>query len=406
MTRAADADAVAGTPPLALLVLIYAAFISIGLPDGVFGVAWPPMRVDFAAALESAGWKTVVMTSASALSGFASGWVLGRMHTGRVVALSCLLTALALLGFGFAPAFGWVLLLSVPLGLGAGAVDAGLNHFVARHYSARHMNWLHGCWGIGATVGPIVMGAALAGGAGWQGGYRTIALVQLALAVLLLSTLPMWTRAPGHVPDTPSDGAEGSPNAGSRSALAPPVWAPWLAASLYLVYATIEVGTGLWAASILVDGRGMAPADAGLWVAGFFGSIMAGRFAVGLVALRLGNRVLVRAGIVTALVGAALFALPGLADLAARAGLVLLGLGCAPIYPSLMHEATRRFDADTARRVIGRQVAFAYVGCALGPAALGLLGAWLGLWAIMPAVCLSLLLLLWMTMRLDRVTGA
>ncbi len=173
---------------------------------------------------------------------------------------------------------------------------------------------------------------------------------------------------------------------------------------MYLVYATIEVGTGLWAASILVDGRGMAPADAGLWVAGFFGSIMAGRFAVGLVAVRWGNRALVRAGIGTALVGAALFAMPGLDDLAARTGLVLLGLGCAPIYPSLMHEATRRFDADTARRVIGRQVAFAYVGCALGPAALGLLGAWLGLWAIMPAVCLALLVLLWMTARLDQVT--
>jgi fucose permease len=186
--------------------------------------------------------------------------------------------------------------------------------------------------------------------------------------------------------------------------MSPPAWAPWLAASLYLVYATIEVGTGLWAASILVDGRGMAPAEAGVWVAGFFGAIMAGRFAIGLVAVRLGNRALVRAGILTALVGAALVAVRGVPNGVALLGLVLLGLGCAPIYPSLMHEATRRFDADTARRVIGRQVAFAYVGCALGPAALGLLGSYLGLWAIMPAVCLALLGLLWMTSRLDRVT--
>lgn len=394
-----SALAAAGGPRLALLALVYAAFISLGLPDGVFGVAWPPMRADFAAPLPAAGWVTVIMTSASAASGFASGWVLSRLGTGRVVAISCVSTALALLGFGFAPALGWILLLTVPLGLGAGAVDAGLNHFVARHYSARHMNWLHGCWGIGATVGPMLMGAALAGGAGWQGGYRVIALVQLVLAVVLVATVPMWARVPEQAPEDP---ASGDPQATPRRT--PPAWAPWLAASLYLVYATVEVGTGLWAASILVDGRGMAPADAGVWVAGFFGAIMAGRFAIGVVAVRVGNRALVRAGILTALCGAALFALRGMPELVALAGLVLLGLGCAPIYPSLMHEATRRFDADTARRVIGRQVAFAYVGCALGPAALGLLGGQLGLWAVMPAVCLALLALLWMTARLDRVT--
>ncbi|MEO8546505.1 MAG: MFS transporter, partial [Burkholderiaceae bacterium] len=167
---------------------------------------------------------------------------------------------------------------------------------------------------------------------------------------------------------------------------------------------TIELGTGLWAASILVEGRGAQPAQAGLWVAGFFGAIMVGRFAIGLVANRLGNRLLVRAGIGIAFVGAVLFAMPFVPDLFNLAGLVLLGLGCAPIYPSLMHEATKRFDAATARTVIGRQVAFAYLGCALGPAALGLLGAHLGLWSVMPMICLALLLLGWMNWRLDRVS--
>jgi fucose permease len=394
------AGAAAGDPRrLALLALVYAAFISMGLPDGVLGVAWPPMREHFGAELASAGWISLVMTGASAVSGFASGWLLTRLGTGRVVAFSCVLTALALCGFGFAPSLGAIVLLTVPLGLGAGAVDAGLNHFVARHYSARHMNWLHGCWGIGATIGPMVMGAALAGGASWQGGHRVIALVQLALAVLLVSSLSMWRREPAATSDTHAQ----APGRIGRTGTSPS-WAPWLAASLYLVYTTVEVGTGLWAASILVDGRGMAPADAGIRVAGFFGAIMAGRFAIGLVAVRLGNRVLVRYGILTALVGAGLFALRGMPELVALAGLVLLGLGCAPIYPSLMHEATRRVDAGTARRVIGRQVAFAYLGSALGPAALGLLGGWLGLWTIMPAVCLALLALLWMTAWLDRVT--
>lgn len=383
-----------------LLGLIYLAFISLGLPDSVLGVAWPSMRGDLGQSLEAAGLLTMVLTACSAISGFASGFVLARLGTGKVVAISGVLTGLALLGFALAPAFHWILWLVVPLGLGAGAVDAGLNHFVARHYSARHMNWLHGCWGIGATIGPVVMGAALASRFGWQAGYAVIALLQLLLAALFVRHLRLW----GKEPERPAAATEPPGSGAAAARTPPPAWASWLAPALYLVYTTIEVGTGLWAASILVEGRGTEPARAGLWVAGFFGAIMVGRFAIGLVANRLGNRLLVRTGIGLAILGAVLFALPFLPDLFNLAGLVLLGLGCAPIYPALMHEATKRFDAATARTVIGRQVAFAYIGCALGPAALGLLGAHLGLWAVMPAICLALLLLAWMNWRLDRVT--
>jgi len=384
-----------------LLGLIYLAFVSLGLPDSVLGVAWPGMRVDLGQSLEAAGLLTMILTSCSAVSGFASGFVLARLGTGKVVAISGFLTGLALLGFALAPTFGWIMLLIVPLGLGAGAVDAGLNHFVARHYSARHMNWLHGCWGIGATIGPVVMGTALASRFGWHGGYAVIALVQLALAMLFVRHLQLWTSEPLAPPAASAAASAGEGPAGRAP---PPSWARWLAPAMYFVYTTIELGTGLWAASILVEGRGTEPARAGLWVAGFFGAIMVGRFAIGLVANRLGNRLLVRAGIWLAICGALLFAMPFLPDLFNLAGLVLMGLGCAPIYPSLMHEATKRFDAATARTVIGRQVAFAYLGCALGPAALGLLGAHLGLWAVMPAICLALLLLAWMNHRLDRVS--
>ncbi len=340
----------------------------------------------------------LILTLCSAVSGFASGYVLRRLGTGRVVSISGWMTGLALLGFSLAPSFGWILWLTIPLGLGAGAVDAGLNHFVARHYDARHMNWLHGCWGIGATVGPFVMGAALLGDAGWRGGYQTIALMQMALALVFVLSLRLWQREPVRSATSGHD-AVGS----ARKSDIPP-WAPWLAAMLYFVYTAIELGTGLWAASILVDGRGMEPAAAGFRVSCFFGSIMLGRFAIGLVAARVGNRALVRHGITLAAVGAVLFSLPWFPKVLSLPALILLGLGCAPIYPSLMHEATRRFDADLARRVIGRQVAFAYLGCAIGPAALGLLGAWWGLWAIMPAIALALLLLLFMVRRLDRVT--
>ena len=382
-----------------LLGLIYLAFISLGLPDSVLGVAWPSMRGDLGQTLEVAGLLTMLLTACSAISGFASGFVLARLGTGKVVAISGFLTGLAMLGFALAPSFDWILWLIVPLGLGAGAVDAGLNHFVARHYSARHMNWLHGFWGIGATICPIVMGTALASRFGWQAGYAAIAVLQLVLAALFVRYLRLWAMEPEQAV------APERPVAGTAAGRAPsPACAAWLAPAIYLVYTTVELGTGLWAASILVDGRGVEPARAGLWVAGFFGAIMVGRFAVGLVANRLGNRLLVRVGIGTAILGAMGFALPFLPELFNLAGLVLLGLGCAPIYPALMHEATKRFDAATARTVIGRQVAFAYIGCSLGPAALGLLGAHLGLWAVMPAICLALLLLGSMTWRLDQVT--
>ena len=382
---------------VALLAVIYIAFISLGLPDSVLGVAWPSMRATLGQPLQAAGLITLVVTTCSASSSLASGAVLKRCSIGPVVMLSGFLTGLGLLGFALAPSFVWIMLLAVPLGLGAGSVDAGLNHFVAEHYSSRHMNWLHGCWGIGATLGPFIMGSALAGADGWQAGYRTIGLIQLVLALLFLFSLRLWSREHAVPPKV----ANVAPRSTGKS---PPVWAPWLAPALYLVYATIEVGTGLWTASILVDHRHMAGLTAGFWVSSFFGAIMVGRFTVGLVAERWGNRNLVRAGLVIAVVGAALFSVGGLPDMVSLAGLVLLGLGCAPVYPSLMHETTRRFDADTARKVVGRQVGFAYMGGAVGPALLGMLGAYWGLGAIMPVVLAALVLLLLLCWALDRVT--
>ena len=382
-----------------LLGVIYFAFISLGLPDSVLGVAWPSMRVSLGQSLEAAGLITLVLTVCSAFSSFVSGAVIKRMGTGPLVMASGALTGLALIGFSVTPSFAVLLLLAVPLGLGAGSVDAALNHFVAAHYSSRHMNWLHGCWGVGATLGPIIMGAALAGTSsalGWAGGFRHIALIQLALALLFLLTLPLWSR------ERSAPAEEHHHESFVRKPLHP--MAPTLAASLYLAYAAVEVSTGLWAASILVEGRGLTSGTAGLWVSCFFGSIMAGRFATGLIAERVGNRRLVRYALMVAAAGAALFSMDGLPPMASLAGLIVLGVGCAPIYPSLMHETARRFDAETARKVIGRQVGFAYVGGALMPASMGLLAAALGLGAIMPAVLLAVITLLVLSEVLNTIT--
>ena len=382
-----------------LLATVYLAFISLGLPDSVLGVAWPGMRASLGQDLASAGLITLVLTVGSALSSFVGGRVLARWGTGPVVTVSGLLTGLALLGFALSPSFALLLLLAVPLGLGAGAVDARLNQFVAAHYSARHMNWLHGCWGVGATLGPLIMASALTSATGWRQGYLWIGGVQLGLVLLFLLVLPLWQRHQAQA--QAAESAAVSPTTPKGPA---PTLALWLAPALYLAYAAVEISIGLWAGSLLVDGRGLDAKTAALWVSCFFGAIMLGRFATGLLTLRLGNRQLVRLGIAVASVGAALFASNALPAPLSLAGLVLLGLGCAPIYPCLMHETARRFEPVTAAKVISRQVGFAYVGAAIVPAALGYLATAAGLGAIMPAVLAALLLLLLMSEVLNRIT--
>jgi fucose permease len=383
---------------LILLGIVYVSFISLGLPDGILGVAWPAIRADMGQPLAAVGIITITITVCAAVSSFLAGAIVKRVGTGVVVATSCLMTALALVGFSYAPSFVWLVLLGIPLGLGAGAVDASLNHFVAAHYSSRHMNWLHGFWGVGATTGPLIMGWALASPSGWTVGARTIGFMQLALAALLWLTLSLWSRE--HAKPPADDAAHAQT----------PVFKPlrpialWLAPATFLFYVAAEMGTGLWAASILVTDRGLTPTQAGVWVSVYFGSITAGRFGVGLIANRLGNRRLVRLGIGLATLGAAVFAAHGLLGSASLAGLVLMGLGCAPVFPSLMHETARRFPDDLARTVIGRQMMFSYAGGSVIPAAFGLLATWVGLSAVMPMVVLLLLTLLALTLWLDRLT--
>jgi fucose permease len=383
---------------LLLLGIIYVSFISLGLPDGVMGVAWPAVRVDMGQPLAAVGVFTLVGTVCAAVSSYFAGAIVKRVGTGAVVAASCLMTALALVGYGYAPSFAWLVALSIPMGIGAGAVDTSLNHFVASHYSSRHMNWLHGFWGVGATLGPLIMSWAVANPAGWTLGTRTIGLMQLALAVALFLTLALWAR------EKATDTADA--NAESAATLFKPLnpQTLWLAPTCFLLYVSAEMGTGLWAASILATDRGMPLAQAGVWVSVYFGAITVGRFAVGLVANWLGNRKLVQLGICVAALGAALFAAHGWVGDASLAGLVLMGLGCAPIFPSLMHETARRFPEDVARKVISRQMIFAYIGIAVIPAAFGVLATWAGLAVIMPVVVALLLAMLVVTTWLDRLT--
>lgn len=382
---------------LVLLIVIYLAFVSLGLPDGVLGLAWPGMRASLGQPLESLGLVTFVLAGCSAASGFMSGRVLLRFGTGPVTFVSALMTGLSLLGLSQVPNFPLMVALAFPLGLGAGSVDAGLNHFVADHYSSKHMNWLHACWGIGATLGPLIMGSILAAGGGWSQGYLSIALCQLALASILLASLGLWKGQGPAQHDPEKVVAGGRPNT--------PRWAPILAAFLFALYVAMEMGTGMWTASILIESRHFEPGLAGLAITLFYGAIMGGRVLIGFVSERLGNRLLIRLGLAVALLGVVLLLLPGL-PAQALAGLLLLGLGCAPIYPSLMHETPRRFDPLTTSKVIGWQVAAANIGGAIIPAGFGLLAARFGLEAVFPTIAGFIVLLLVLSVRLDQVTSA
>ncbi len=392
-----------------LLGIIYVSFISIGLPDAVMGTAWPAVRQTFGQPLEALSGIVIAFTVCGALSGFFGGPVIKKLGSGLVTAISCLLTGLALMGFAVVPSFVWLVVLAVPMGLGCGAVDSALNNFVAQHYSARHMNWLHGFWGVGVTVGPLVLGAAMASPAGWQRGALTLGLMQLALAVVLGLTLHLWKQAPNASVHPDADSAHANnphannPHANNAPARATSTLAVWLAPLTFFLYVAAEGSVGIWLASILVGSRQFTPAQAGLWMSVYFGAIMTGRFAVGLVAHHWGNRALVRAGIVVSTLAALLFALNGPTWLSLLA-VVLMGLGFAPIYPSLMHETARRFAPDTARLVIGRQAGSAYAGAAVLPPLLGLFAAWAGLAVMMPAIAFMLLVLLAFTEWLDRLT--
>ena len=350
-----------------LLPIIYLGFISLGLPDGTLGVSWPPLHTELDIPIGFAGTILLIATLLSGTAAFSSSRLITRFGTGPIVLVSCVLTGSALMLVSHAQNLYWLLVAAIPLGVGAGAVDAGLNGYVARHYSGRHMNWLHACWGIGATSGPLIMAAALSSGGGWRAGYFAIASAQLSLAVLFLLTLRLWNNVPERPTDTGTElHFDQLPKAGANSP------AGWLSAGIFLIYVAIEMTIGLWATSILVVARGVPQESAAICAAAYYASITFGRIGIGFVVDRVGNRRAVRIGITLAIIGASLFAFANSTPTAALA-LVMLGLGLAPIYPCLMHEVPRRFTPDAVQIVIGRQSGAAAFGGATLPA----MGGWI-----------------------------
>lgn len=352
-----------------LLPIIYAAFISLGLPDALLGSAWPGMHTQFQVPVSYAGLVSMIISVGTIISSLFSDRLTRTLGTGRVTALSVALTAAALFGFSAAPSF-WVLcILALPYGLGAGAIDAALNNYVALHYKSSHMSWLHCFWGVGATLGPYIMGLCLTGGLGWNSGYRTIALIQMALTVILVLSLPLWEKKKGE-----AGGQEEQRSLRIRELVCLPGAKAVLLA--FFCYCALEQTAGLWAASYMVMGRGIPQQTAAKWASLFYLGITLGRFLGGFLAMKLGDKDMVRLGQGLAVLGVLLLFLP-MGETVLCLGLLTIGLGCAPIYPSLLHETPVNFGPGLSQSIMGMQMACAYMGNTLIPPMFGLIAQYI-----------------------------
>ena len=348
-----------------LLAVIYAAFISLGLPDSLLGAAWPSMYPGFGVPVSYSGIIFCIISAGTVVSSLCSDRLTRRLGAGWVTAISVGMTALALFGFSVSGAFWMLCLWAVPYGLGAGSVDAALNNFVALHFSSRHMSWLHCMWGVGASVGPYIMGAALTGGSGWPMGYRIISLIQIVLTAVILLSLPLWKRKAA---------GEENPEAENGEVLGLGKILQISGAKEILIaffcYCALEQTTGLWASSYLVLRKGVAPETAAGFASMFYIGITVGRALGGFLTAKWTDTQMIRIGQGMIAAGLAALLLP-LGEYAALAGLILIGLGCAPIYPSVIHSTPAHFGADKSRAIIGVEMASAYIGNCLMPPLFG-----------------------------------
>ncbi len=380
------------------LVIIYMAFISLGLPDSMLGVAWPVMQPEFALPLEAAGFLYMMIAGGTIVSSLASGKIIKLLGTGKVTVISVLMTAIALLGFSLSSSLTWLIICAIPLGLGGGAVDAALNNYVATHYKAHHMSWLHCFWGVGATLGPIIMSVFISGQFSWRSGYVAIALIQFALVLLLFITLPLWNKVANNrqvdLIENLDDSKIDLTDEPVQHVKPLQIKGVKLALISFLFYCGVESTMGLWGSSFLVNVKELSAAAAAQWVSLFYAGITVGRLVTGFVTMKVSNRILIRTGQLTALIGAVLLLLP-LPISFSLVGFIFVGLGLAPIFPCMLHETPVRFGKEHSQTIMGYQMAVAYSGSTFLPPLLGLMAAQLsiGIFPFMIVIFIILMLL-------------
>ncbi|EPI56725.1 MFS transporter [Gardnerella vaginalis] len=385
-----------------LLAIIYLAFISLGLPDALLGSAWPTMSHDIGAQISWAGGISMVISAGTIVSALLSDRMTKRFGAGKVTFVSVALTALALLGFSFAPNYIVLILLAIPYGLGAGGVDAALNNYVALHYESRHMSWLHCMWGIGASAGPYVMGFALSHGLGWSAGYQYIAIVQVILTVILFISLPLWNNRKAHeLQKSIQISKEYSKTLSFAEVLRIPGAKNILI--MFFCYCAIEQTAGLWASSYMVLYGSVSRVVAAGWASLFYVGITAGRFISGFLTMRFNDENMIRLGQLVMILGILVLLLPLPNHIALVAGFVIIGLGCAPIYPCVIHSTPHYFGADKSQAIVGMQMASAYIGSMLMPAIFGFIGQNVSM-SLLPAYLIILLsIMAFMHMQLLRI---
>ncbi len=351
-----------------LLIIIYLAFISLGLPDSLLGSAWPTMYREFSVPLSYAGIISMIIAGGTIFSSLQSDRLTYKFGTGKVTAASVLTTAVALFGFSVTNSFPMLCLWAIPYGLGAGSVDASLNNYVALHYESHHMSWLHCMWGVGASVGPYIMGLAITNNLSWHGGYRIISIIQIVLSIIIIVSLPLWKNRKNENVSGGEETASGPLSL--KEILAIPRAKAILV--MFFCYCALEQTTGLWAASYMNLHKGVPTETAAGYASMFFIGITIGRALSGFITMKLNDDQMIRLGIGIAAIGILVLIIPG-PNAISLAGLILIGLGCAPIYPSVIHSTPARFGADRSQAIIGVEMATAYVGTLAMPALFGLI---------------------------------
>lgn len=349
-----------------LLAVIYLAFISLGLPDSLLGAAWPAMYTEFHVPVSYAGILSMTISLGTIVSSLQSDRLTKRLGAGKVTAISVAMTALALLGFSVSRSFWPLILWAIPYGLGAGSVDAALNNYVALHFESKHMSWLHCMWGVGAATGPYIMGYALNGGQGWNAGYRYIGLMQIVLTLILFLSLPLWKR------ETSGEGESASTAKALSLKEVLSISGAKEIMLMFFCYCAIEQTSGLWASSYLVLYKEIPAELAASFASMFYIGITVGRAISGFITMKLNDTQMIRLGQGIILAGLLVMLLP-LNGYVTLAGLIIIGLGCAPIYPCVIHSTPVHFGADKSQAIIGVQMAFAYVGTCLMPPIFGLI---------------------------------
>lgn len=409
-----------------LLVIIYFAFISLGLPDALLGAAWPSLYPSLGVPISYAGMIAMIISAGTIVSSLLSDRLNRRFGTGRITAFSVSLTAIALFGFSFSSSFMQLCFWAIPYGLGAGSVDAALNNYVALHYESRHMNWLHCMWGVGASLGPYLMGLCLTHGWGWANGYRSVGVIQVVLSAVLFFTLPLWKQAGAKRPAVKSEEKSKKTSEGklekkpaSTTGLSAILSLPGAKAILlcFFCYSALEATVGLWASSFLSLAIGVDPEVAAGFAGLFYLGITGGRAVSGFLSLRFNDDALIRGGLLTiglglTFLGMSLFCgmlcanhAEALPTMLALIGLVLMGLGCAPIYPGIIHSTPAHFGEDHSQAMIGMQMACAYVGSCFLPPLFGVLARSLSVSLLPLYVLILLALMAWMHRRVLRATA-